>query len=279
MRLGDLEIIPLSDGTFRLDGGAMFGIVPKPVWARRMPADDRNRVTLALRPLLIRGARTVLVDAGIGDKFDPQQVDVYGIERRRSLDDALETVGLTAADIDLVVATHLHFDHVGGLTVRDERGRLRPRFPRARHLIRRGEWEDATHPNPRTRGSYRPEDFLPLEEAGLVEWVDEDLTVIPGVRLRRTGGHTAHHQVVVMESAGCWAVFAADLIPTSAHLAAAWIMAYDLFPLETLAAKQALLEEATARDGFIFFEHDPTIVGGVVRRRDERWVVEPVEGL
>jgi glyoxylase-like metal-dependent hydrolase (beta-lactamase superfamily II) len=276
MRLGDLEILPLADGTFRLDGGAMFGIVPKPVWERRMKADERNRIPLALRPLLIRGPRTVLVDAGIGDKLDARQADLYGLDRRRHLDWALAAVGLTPADIDLVVATHLHFDHVGGFTVRDERGRLRPRFPRARYLIRRGEWEEATHPNERTRASYHPEDFLPLAEAGLVDWIDEDVTVIPGVQLRRTGGHTRHHQIVVVESAGRTAVFAADLIPTAAHVAAAWIMAYDLFPLETLAAKRALLDEAAAREALILFEHDPEVVAGRVCWRDGRWVVDPV---
>ncbi len=276
MRLGDLDLVPLTDGTFRLDGGAMFGIVPKPVWERRMKADERNRISLALRPLLIRGARTVLVDAGIGDKLDARQADLYGLDRRRRLDDALEAAGLTVEDIDLVVATHLHFDHAGGFTVRDERGRLRPHFPRARYLIRRGEWDEATRPNERTRGSYHPEDFVPLLDAGVVEWIDEDTTIIPGVRVRRTGGHTAHHQIVVIESGGRAAFFPADLIPTTAHVAGAWIMAYDLFPLDTLAAKRALLDEAAAREALILFEHDPQVVAARVRVEDGRWVVDPV---
>lgn len=254
----------------------MFGIVPKPVWERRLRADERNRVTLALRPLLIRGPRTVLVDAGLGDKLEAREKDLYGVDRRHHLDEALQAAGLTAADVDLVVATHLHFDHVGGFTTRDADGRLQPRFPRARYLVRRGEWDEAVHPNARTRGSYRPEDFVPLAEAGVVEWIDEDVAIMPGVRVRRTGGHTAHHQIVVVEAAGQVAIFLADLIPTAAHVADAWIMAYDLFPLETLAAKQALLREAMDRQALLLFEHDPVVIAGRVHQEGGKWVVKPV---
>ncbi|HXH08003.1 MAG TPA: MBL fold metallo-hydrolase [Vicinamibacterales bacterium] len=278
VRLGAIELVPLSDGFFRLDGGAMFGIIPKPLWERRIPADARNRIRLGLRPLLVRGERTVLVDAGTGDKLgrDARQADIYGLERDRHLDDALRAAGTSAEEIDLVLASHLHFDHAGGFTEAGPDGRARPRFPRARYLVRRGEWDDATHPHERNRGSYLPDDFVPLAEAGVLDLFDDDREIVRGVRVVRTGGHTRAHQIVVIEDGGRTAVFAADLLPTTAHVGLPWIMAYDLYPVETLEFKRRFLQEAIAREYLIFFEHDPAVIAGIVRERDGRPVVEPV---
>jgi methylmalonyl-CoA epimerase len=262
--LGNLELVSLHDGFFHLDGGAMFGVVPKALWAEVAPPDDRNRITMAMRPLLVRGARTMLIDAGLGDKEDERFREIYGVDRRRHLDHALAEAGLGPEDIDIVLATHLHFDHAGGFTMRDAEGRVRPRFPRARYVIRRGEWEDATHPHERNRASYRADNFVPLMDAGVVEFVDEDQTIMPGVRVRRTGGHAPNHQIVTIESGGRHAAFVADLIPTAAHVQPAWIMGYDLFPMETLAVKKAFLEEAAARQTLVFLEHDPGIAAGYV---------------
>jgi len=276
MRLGSFELIPLFDGSLRLDGGAMFGVVPKPLWTRRIPADDRNRIQLAMRPLLVRtGDANILIDAGIGDKMGPKDQDIYGLDRSRSLDVSLVEAGLTAADIDIVIATHLHFDHIGGSTVRTESG-LRPRFPRARHIIRTGEWDDATHPHERNRGSYIADNFVPLLSAGVVEFHDDDIEVVPGIRVRRTGGHTRHHEMVVITSGGRTAVFVADLIPTTAHVDEPWIMGYDLYPVETLECKRAFLKEAIEREYVIFFEHDMTVPAGVIRQEGGRKTVEPV---
>src|SRR5687767_10152542 len=172
MKFGSLELISLSDGFFRLDGGAMFGVVPKPLWEKRAPADERNRITLGLRPLLVRGARTMIIDAGIGDKMDAKSVEIYGLDRARTLDHSLAAAG----DVEIVLASHLHFDHAGGFTDRDAAGRLRPRFPRAQYVARRGEWDDATHPHERNRASYLPDDFQPLAEAGVLQLVDADST-------------------------------------------------------------------------------------------------------
>jgi glyoxylase-like metal-dependent hydrolase (beta-lactamase superfamily II) len=276
MRFNTLDLTPLSDGFFRLDGGAMFGIVPKPLWERRSPADDRNRIRLGMRPLLVRGVRTMLIDAGIGGKMDAKQADIYGIDRTKTLEDGLRAAGVGPDGIDLVLASHLHFDHAGGFTARDASGRLVPRFPRARYVIRRGEWEDAMHANARTRGSYLQENFAPLADAGVVDFVDDDTTIMPGVRVRRTGGHTRHHQIVLLESGGRTAVFAADLLPTTAHLPDVWTMGYDLWPLETLAFKQTFLREAVEREYLVFFEHDPEIIAGYIRERDGKRFVEPV---
>jgi glyoxylase-like metal-dependent hydrolase (beta-lactamase superfamily II) len=275
VRFGNLELIPLFDGFFRLDGGAMFGVVPKPLWERRAPADSRNRIRLGLRPLLVRGERTLIIDAGIGGKMDEKSVDIYGIDRTIDLGTTLANAGVSVADIDIVLATHLHFDHAGGFTTRDTDGRIVPAFPRARYVVRRAEWEDATHPHERNRASYLPENFVPLADAGRVDFTEGDERVMEGVRVVRTGGHTMHHQMVVIESGERTAIFAADLMPTAAHVDAPWIMGYDLYPMDTLAFKRTFLRDAIEREYLVFFEHDPEIAAGYIRERDGRTSVEP----
>ncbi len=275
-QVGDLELISLYDGYIHLDGGAMFGIIPRTLWAPRVPPDARGRVTLAMRPLLIRGSRTMLIDAGLGDKEDARFCDIYGVERATHLEHALAEAGITADAIDVVVATHLHFDHAGGFTVRDAAGRVRPRFPRAQYVVRRGEWEVANHTHERNRASYRPANFLPLAEAGLLSLVDDDATVMPGVRLERTPGHTAHHQSIWIESRGQHAVFIGDLIPTTAHVPEAWIMGYDLYPVDTLVHKKQLLQTAEERAALLLFEHDPRVAAARVVGTAGRRTMEPV---
>jgi glyoxylase-like metal-dependent hydrolase (beta-lactamase superfamily II) len=276
IQLGDLELTTLLDGYFRLDGGAMFGVVPKPLWEKRAPADDRNRITLGLRPLLVRGERLMLIDAGIGGKMDAKSVDIYAIDRSRNLSHTLAAAGVAADDIEIVLASHLHFDHVGGFTTRDSSGVVRPAFPRARYVVRTEEWEDATHPHERNRASYLQDDFVPLEHAGVLDLVDGDAEIMPGVRVRWTGGHARSHQVVMIESGGRTAVFTADMIPTIAHIDEPWIMGYDLYPMDTLAFKRAFIREAIDREYLIVFEHDPTVAAGYIREKNGRKLVEPV---
>jgi glyoxylase-like metal-dependent hydrolase (beta-lactamase superfamily II) len=274
---GDLRLTVLHDGPFRLDGGAMFGIVPRVLWEKKAPADDRHRISLAMRPLLVEGEwGRMLVDCGAGDKMDARQQDIFGLDRRQALDAALGRCGLDPAAIDLVLATHLHFDHFGGATARHDAG-LRPRFPRARYLIRSAEWEDATHPHERNRASYLAEDFVPLREAGVVDFYDGDREIRPGVRVVRTGGHTGQHQIVFIESRGRTAVFTADLIPTTAHIQDPWIMGYDLYPVDTLMYKKWFIREAIDRGYLILFEHDPHVAAGYIREgADGRRFVEQV---
>ncbi len=274
--VGDLEIAPLLDGYFRLDGGAMFGVVPKPLWERRAPADARNRIALAMRPLLVRGERLLIIDAGIGAKMDPKSVDIYAIDRQSFLDDSLARAGASPDDIEIVLASHLHFDHAGGFTTRDASGRVRPSFARARYLAHRGEWDDATHPHERNRASYLQENFVPLQDAGVLDFFADDETIMTGVRMRRTGGHTRCHQIVYVESAGQTAVFAADLMPTTAHVDVPWIMGYDLYPMETLAFKRGFVREALEREYLIVFEHDPEVQAGYLREKNGKVVVERV---
>jgi glyoxylase-like metal-dependent hydrolase (beta-lactamase superfamily II) len=277
LTLGDFELTPLLDGYLRLDGGAMFGVVPKPLWSRRLAADDRNRIRMAMRPLLIRPASgpLTLVDAGAGDKMDARSQDIYGLDRADDLDATMARAGVRAADVELVIASHLHFDHAGGFTIRRDDGALAPRFPHARYVVNRGEWDDATQPHERNRASYFAENFVPLHDAGVIQFMDGDDEVIPGVRVRRTGGHTRWHQVIYLESAGRTAVFAADLMPTTAHVDVPWIMAYDLYPMETLEFKRAFVREAVDREYLIFFEHDPTIAAGYIRQDGKTLTVEP----
>jgi methylmalonyl-CoA epimerase len=276
MRLGSLDLVSVHDGLFRLDGGAMFGVVPRPLWETQMMPDARNRILMGMRPLVIESEwGRMIIDCGVGDRTDARSRDIYGIDRTRHLDHAFAEIGLTADSIDVVLATHLHFDHIGGATKRVD-GKLVPRFPKARYVIRAAEWEDATHPHERSRASYLQDDFLPLAEAGVVDFNAGDEAVRPGVRVVRTGGHCAQHQIVYVESDGKAAVFVADLIPTTAHIRDVWIMGYDLFPMETLAFKRRFIREAIDREYLIFFEHDPVVSAGYIREQGGRRYVEQV---
>ena len=275
--LGDFELISLSDGFLWLDGGAMFGVVPRPLWEKRLPADDSNRIPLGMRPLVVRnGSKTMIIDAGAGDKMDAKSAAIYRLDRRYHLDHALADAGLSVEDIDVVLASHLHFDHVGGFTAIDRNGKVVPRFPKATYVAHRQEWDDATHPHERNRASYLRDDFVPLKEAGVLTLVDDGAEILPGVRYRRSGGHTAHHQVVMIESAGKTAVFAADMYPTSVHVPDPWLMGYDLFPMDTLAFKRGFVREAIDKEYLVFFEHDPSMAAGYIRERDGKRYVERV---
>jgi glyoxylase-like metal-dependent hydrolase (beta-lactamase superfamily II) len=274
---GEFSVHPLLDGHFRLDGGAMFGVVPKPLWQKRTAADERNRILLGLRPLLVRTPdHTVLIDAGIGDKMSEKEVDIYAIDRRPGLHQSLALAGVTAHDVDIVIASHLHFDHAGGFTSLAD-GVLVPTFPRATYYIRRAEWEDATHPHERNRASYLAENFAPLQDAGVLRFIEGDGEVLPGISVWRTGGHCMHHQLIRIESGGRVGIFPADLMPTTAHVDEPWIMGYDLYPMDTFLYKKRFVREAIEGEYVIFFEHDPAIAAGIIRERDGRKRVEPID--
>jgi len=272
--VGDASVTVLHDGTIALDGGAMFGVVPRVVWEKRDPPDERNRVTLGLNVALIEsGGKRVLVDTGMGERWSEKEVRMYRIDRSTTLLGGLRARGLGPADIDVVVNTHLHFDHAGGNT-RLEGGRVVPVFPRARYVVQRGEWDDATHPHERNRASYRADDFVPVADAGRLDLVDGEAEVAPGVRAVRVGGHTTHHQMVVVESRGETLVVPTDLLPTASHLPLPFVMGYDLFPVATLEAKRKLLEAAAEGGWRILFYHDPRTPLGRVRRDGEAYTLE-----
>lgn len=265
-RLGAIRLHALEAGLQHLDGGAMFGVVPKPLWERRIPADSRNRIPLALRCLLVEtpGA-LVLVDTGAGNKEDEKFHEIYGIENRGSptrLEDAIRAAGRRPDEVDIVISTHLHFDHAGGNTVREPDGRIRPAFPRARYVVQRREQDFARLPNERIRASYMADNYEPIASAGLWDFADGETEIVPGVSVIPTPGHTPYHQSVLVRSEGQTACFLADLVPTTAHLPLPWIMGYDLEPLVTLETKRTLLERARQEEWLLIFEHDPTTSWG-----------------
>jgi glyoxylase-like metal-dependent hydrolase (beta-lactamase superfamily II) len=267
--IGDFTIHALEAGRQRLDGGAMFGVVPKPLWERRIPADERNRIPLAMRCLLVETrSALVLIDNGVGNKETVKFRDIYGIEnasttgRATQLEDAIAAVGFEPDDIDIVIDSHLHFDHAGGNTRVDDEGVVQLAFPRARYYANRGEFEYAHWRNERVQASYMPANFDPVLAAGRLELVDHGHEVMPGITMMHTPGHTPHHQSIRIESAGETALFLADVVPTSAHLPLPWIMGYDVEPLVTLESKRELLARARAEGWLLVFEHDPVVPWG-----------------
>ncbi len=270
MKLGAFEIYPISDGRFRLDGGAMFGVVPKVLWEKCCPADDLNRISLSLTALLIRvNGKNILVDTGLGPKEDEKFRRMFAVERIPTILESLKRLGLGPDDIHLVINTHLHFDHAGGNTIRETDGSIRPAFPKARYLIQQGEFEDAACANERTRASYRQDNFAPIAHINQWEFLHGDTEVVPGVTAVVTAGHTRCHQSIRIESEGEVAFFLGDLIPTVSHLPLPYIMGYDLFPIQTLETKRWVLDRAFEQRWLLLFEHDPMVQGGYVRRDRE----------
>jgi glyoxylase-like metal-dependent hydrolase (beta-lactamase superfamily II) len=271
-RFGDLNIHALQAGGQLLDGGAMFGVVPKTLWERRIPADARNRIPLGMRCLLIEhpSAGLVLLDTGVGNKEDAKFLDIYGIEATvpghlTMLEAALAAAGFSADDVKVVINTHLHFDHAGGNTSVTESGEIVPTFRNARYLAHEGEMHYATHTNERTAASYFARNWDVLKSSGQLELVKHDSELVPGIRMRHTPGHTPFHQSIVIESAGETAVFLGDLCPTAAHVPLPWIMGYDVEPLVTLESKRAMWKDVSAGGWLVVFEHDATNAWGRVR--------------
>ncbi|MGH2498940.1 MAG: MBL fold metallo-hydrolase [Candidatus Limnocylindria bacterium] len=256
MRIGRFQVEIFSDGTFKLDGGAMFGIVPKALWEKQKPADERNRVEMDMNCLLVRDAdHVVLVETGAGGKLTAKQREIFGIDRPPALLDELARRGIRPDEVTLVVNTHLHFDHAGGNTRRDGE-RLVATFPRAAYVFQRDEWNDAAAPNERTRGSYFPDDFAPLEAAGKLELVDGSVEIVPGIRLDRVPGHTRGTQTVRVSAGAETLFFASDFMPDRHHLPLPWIPAFDLFPLDTLEAKRLIIRRAVDERWLVAFTHD-----------------------
>jgi glyoxylase-like metal-dependent hydrolase (beta-lactamase superfamily II) len=263
--LGGVRIHALEAGLQRLDGGAMFGVVPKPLWERRIPPDARNRIPLALRCLLVETAEAlVLIETGLGNKENEKFLDIYGVDNAPSdarfpdrLQEAVAAAGFSPADVTVVVDTHLHFDHAGGNTFRDADGQVRLSFPNATYHVQKGEWEWAHRANERTSASYLLHNFDPVMEAGRLSLAEGDGEIVPGVRVYRTPGHCPHHQSVLVTSGGETACFLADVIPTMAHLPLPWIMGYDVEPLVTLESKRALLRRAVDERWLLVSTHDP----------------------
>jgi glyoxylase-like metal-dependent hydrolase (beta-lactamase superfamily II) len=278
MKLGDWELQLVTDGLFGLDGGAMFGVVPKPLWEKKSPADGRNRIRMAMNCWLLRGqGQTILIETGAGDKWDEKHADIYNLakEPEHRLVRHLAEQDAKPEEISMVINTHLHFDHCGWNT-RRKGDRAVPTFPKARYVVQRGELEHARRPNERDRASYLPDNFAPIEQAGQWQTVEGDTQLLPGLELVVVPGHTRDMQCVKISGGGQTAILLADLVPTRAHLPYPWIMGYDLYPMTTLENKKQWLPRL-AREGWLcLFGHDPDVPAAYLRERDGKFEAEPV---
>jgi len=276
LKLGDLEFHILSDGHVLLDGGAMFGVIPKPMWEKKMPPDARNRITLSMNCLLIlAGGKRILVETGAGDKMNAKLRDIYGLDGPR-LTERLRHYGVEPADIDIVIDTHLHFDHCGGNT-RIEKDKVVPAFPNAQYFVQKGEFDHACAPNERDRASYFNENYVPIAEAGKLTLLESDRPIVPGVEVIRVPGHTANMQCVKLTGGGQTAFLFADLVPTTAHLPLPWIMGYDLYPMTTLENKKKWIPEVLREGWLALFAHDAKVPAAYLREREGRWEAEPAK--
>ena len=255
----------------------MFGIVPRVVWEKLHPPDNKNRIRLALGVLLVKAhGRNILVDTGIGNKGDVKFCERFAVDRTPSIEQSLAKNHLTPNDIQIVINTHLHLDHAGGNTRKDSQDRILPTFPKAKYYIQRREWESALHPDERTQGSYRQEDFIILKEKGQIEFLEGDARILEGIGVIETPGHTEHHQSALVKSEGKSALFLGDFIPTVSHIPYPYIMGYDVFPLTTLATKKRILAQAYEEHWLLIFQHDPMLRMGYLKEIKGQFVVEEV---
>lgn len=282
-KIGSWTVHAIQAGGQMLDGGAMFGVVPKVLWNRRIPADERNRIPMGMRCLLIEhDAGLILIDTGAGNKETEKFYDIYGIENsggedRTALEAGIRAAGHRPEDVAIVINSHLHFDHGGGNTYRDADGSVRLSLPNARYVVQRGEYEFATHTNERTAASYFPHNFVPVYEAGRFDLVEGEREIVPGITVIPTPGHVPFHQGILIESGGERAFYLADLVPTTAHLPLPWIMGYDLEPLVTLETKRRILERAMKESWLVVFEHDATTAWGRVGHDGKSYMLVPVD--
>lgn len=279
-RIGRFTVHALQAGAQRLDGGAMFGVVPKPLWEKRIPADARNRIPMGMRCLLIEhDIGLVLIDTGAGNKETPKFLDIYGIENdgegeRTMLELAIKAAGHRVDDVALVINTHLHFDHAGGNTAIEPDGRVVSAFPNARFVVQAGEHHYATHTNERTAASYFVRNWEPMREAGRFDFITGTQEIVAGIRSLPSPGHTPHHQSLVIDGGGETACYLGDVIPTSAHMPLPWIMGYDVEPLVTLESKRALLAAALEERWLLIFEHDATVPWGYAGHDGKNYLLE-----
>jgi glyoxylase-like metal-dependent hydrolase (beta-lactamase superfamily II) len=279
MRFGDYRLEVIPDCEFRLDGGAMFGVVPRNLWSRTAAPDEQNRIRMNMNCLFVEaGNERILIETGIGDKWSEKHRAMYAIDRKRSLAESLRAIaGVSADEITIVVNTHLHFDHAGGNTRLEKDERVVPAFPNARYFVSRAEYEHAEAPSERDRASYLPENWRPLKESGQLELKDFEYEVAPGLRMETHPGHNRSMQCPRLERSGETLFGFADLVPTRAHVPFAWVMGYDLYPVETVEAKKKLIPQAAREDWTCWFYHDPEQALGRLVEQDGKFRVTPAD--
>lgn len=270
MKIGSYEVHAIETGAFALDGGAMFGVVPKTLWSKKIAADEKNRIAMRLRCLLLQGeGRNILVDNGMGTKWDEKLTDIYRLDHSQyNLTKALAEHHLTPDQITDVWLTHLHFDHAGGST-RLEDGKPLPVFPKATYYVQKDHLEWAHNPKEKDRASFMAHDWEPLAKAGILKIVDGEKEILPGCRARLFHGHTRASQGLFLDDGKTKLLFCADTIPTSVHLGLPWIMGYDNFPLITLEEKKKVLEQAARENWILVFEHCPHVAAGRVEKTEK----------
>jgi glyoxylase-like metal-dependent hydrolase (beta-lactamase superfamily II) len=260
LTLGDFELSVFSDGTYPLDGGALFGVVPKVMWSRKVTADEKNCVTTGLNSLVVRmdgprtGKLTVLIETGMGNRLSDRMIKFYG--QPAQLLDNLAAGGIAPDDVDIVINSHLHFDHCGWNTIRDKSGKIVPTFPRAKYYAPEGEWQYARHPSERDAISFISENYDPLVESGQMTLLKGGEEIVPGISVQTFPGHTAHMQAVIIRSQGRTACYISDLIPTIAHIDITWGMSFDLYPLQTIASKKLYYAQSIPEKWLTVFTHD-----------------------
>ena len=264
MELGRFELTVISDGTFRLDGGAMFGTIPKPLWEKTDPADERNRILLGLNTLLVRTPEdSILIETGLGSNYDEKFAYLYAVDKSETdLHRGLAAQGLDRADVTKVVLTHLHFDHCGGNCILAKNGDLEPAFPHAQYFVDRNELAYAQDPDPRTRSSYLPWTWEPIRSSGQLQLTEATAEIAEGVEVVATPGHTAHHKSVMIRSGNQIACFLGDLVPTPSHLKTHYVMGFDLFPRDTMRNKEMMLKRAADDEWLLIFAHGAKVVTG-----------------
>ena len=267
LTLGDFELIAVSDGTYRLDGGAFFGVVPKVMWEKKVKADAENYVPVGLNSVVVRtGEHTVLIETGIGNKLPERLIKIFG--QPAKLLDNLNAVGISPEDIDVVINSHLHFDHCGWNTMIKD-GRIVPTFPKAKYYAPEGEWQHGRLQLERDAISYMSENYDPLIKTGQMELLQGDQEIVPGISVRVFPGHTLHMQAVIIESGSQTACYISDLIPTSAHIDLTWVMAFDLLPLRTIESRKRYYAQSIPEKWLTMFTHDPNMPWAYVEK-DER---------
>jgi len=278
MKFGNYRVEVIPDCEFRLDGGAMFGVVPRNLWARVHPPDDQNRIRMNMNCLFIEAdGERILIDTGIGEKWNEKYRAMYGINRTRSFDESLKAIaGVTSSDITIVINTHLHFDHAGGNSIRNDTGQAVPAFPNARYFLSQAEYEHAELPSERDRASYFPENWQPIKESGQLELKEADYEVVPGLTMETHAGHNRSMQCPRLARDGKVLFGFADLVPTRAHVPYAWVMGYDLYPVETVEAKKKLLPQAAQENWTCLFYHDPDQALGKIVEENGKLRVLPI---
>jgi len=276
LKIGDFELIWLNGGTFELDGGAMFGVVPKVLWQTKYQSDESNYIPMNAWPILVKTSdRLVLIETGLGNKLTEKQKKIFRVKEAWQVPQELQALGLSREEIDFVVLTHYDFDHAGGLIMQDEKGNLQPSFPNAKYIIQRSEWEDVLNPNKRSINTFWPINYEAIKDSKNLELVEGTAEVVRGVTVCHTGGHNRGHQIVKLDSAGQTALHLADLLPTHVHFNPLWVMAYDNYPLDAIGQKELWEERGIRQHSWFTFYHDPFVLacrfdekGGMT----EKWV-------